>query len=111
MASQAQSWFGTLLMSHGDYGGARQRLDAGLTQGRLLGDRLAICNALFNLGQLALSLGKYDEPADWFGQGIAPSLETGDRPNGPTSWKAWASSPVCKAGPSGRPGCSGRPTV
>jgi len=81
MASQAYSWIGTLLLVQGDYDGARRRFDEGLAHGRSVGDRLGICNALFNLAQLALSRGEHDEAARRFTEGIQPSLEIGDRPN------------------------------
>jgi tetratricopeptide (TPR) repeat protein len=81
MASQAYSWSGTLLHRQGDQEGARRQFEEGLAHGRLVGDRLGICNALFNLAQLALSQGAYVEAAGWFAQGIEPSRELGDRPN------------------------------
>lgn len=81
MASQAYSWIGTLLLVQGDHDGARRSIDKGLAHARSLGDRLGICNALFNLAQLALSRGEHDEATLRFTEGIQPSLEMGDRPN------------------------------
>lgn len=81
MAAQASSWIGTALYLAGDHEGARRRFDEGLEHGRRVGDRLGICNALFNLAQLALSDGRYAEAARRFAEGIAPSREIGDRPN------------------------------
>jgi DNA-binding SARP family transcriptional activator len=42
---------------------------------------LSICNALFNLAQLALAGGDYDAAFRRFAEGIAPSEESGDRGN------------------------------
>jgi DNA-binding CsgD family transcriptional regulator len=42
---------------------------------------LSICNALFNLAQLALAGGDHEAAFRWFAEGIAPSEELGDRGN------------------------------
>lgn len=81
MAAQACSWIGTALHLAGDHDGAERRFNEGLAYGRSLGDRLGICNALFNLAQLALASGRYDEAARRFVQGLQPSREIGDRAN------------------------------
>ena len=80
MEAQAHTWLGTVLLLQG-YGLARQRFEAGLELGRRVGDRLAVCNALFNLAQLALSRGEYELAVRRFSEGIAPSEEIGDRGN------------------------------
>ena len=80
MEAQAHTWLGTVLLLQG-YGLARQRFETGLELGRRVGDRLAVCNALFNLAQLALSRGDYELAVRRFSEGIPPSEEIGDRGN------------------------------
>jgi hypothetical protein len=65
---------------------------------------LSICNAIFNLAQLALADGDHEAAFRWFAEGIAPSEELGDRGTSRTSWRAWASWPVRGARQAGRRG-------
>ena len=59
-------WLGTILLLQGDYEGAGRRFDEGLTLGRRISDRLSICNAIFNLAQLALADGDHEAAFRWF---------------------------------------------
>lgn len=75
MAAQTHTRVGTVLPLQGANDRAR------LALGRRIGDRLAVCNALFNLAQLALSEEDYDLAARLFTEGIPPSEEMGDMGN------------------------------
>lgn len=81
MAAQTHTWVGTVLLLQGADAQAKQRFEEGLALGRRIGDRLAVCNALFNLSQLALLRGDYDLAASRFAEGIPPSQEMGDLGN------------------------------
>lgn len=48
-AAQTYTWLGMVLLLQGDHEGAQWRFEEGLAFGRSIGDRLSICNALFNL--------------------------------------------------------------
>ena len=78
MAAQTHTWVGTVLLLQGANERAKQKFEEGLALGRRIGDRLAVCNALFNLAQLALSEDDYDLAAHLFAEGIPPSGEMGD---------------------------------
>jgi len=60
---------------------ALPRFEAGLAYARSVGDRLGITNALFNLGQASLALGKLTLAKSYFQEGIPHSEEMGDRAN------------------------------
>ncbi len=81
MAAQTHTWIGTVLLLQGANDGAKRRFEEGLALGRHIGDRLAVCNALFNLAQLALSEEDLDLAARRFAEGIPPSEEMGDTGN------------------------------
>ena len=81
MAAQTHTWVGTVLLLQGANDRAKQKFEEGLALGRRIGDRLAVCKALFNLAQLALSEGDCDLAARRFAEGIPPSEEMGDLGN------------------------------
>ena len=81
MAAQTHTWVGTVLLLQGAGAQAERRFEEGLALGRRIGDRLAVCNALFNLAQLALVRGELDLAASRFADGIPPSREMGDLGN------------------------------
>ena len=81
MAAQTHTWVGTVLLLQGADDRAKRRFEEGLAMGRRIGDRLAVCNALFNLAQLALSGEDHDLAALRFVEGIQPSEEMGDLGN------------------------------
>jgi predicted ATPase len=81
LLSLCRVWVGTTLLASGDPGGAIEHAELGLENARARGDRLVAYVALFTLAEAALALGELDNARTMLREGIALSMETGDRPN------------------------------
>jgi predicted ATPase/DNA-binding XRE family transcriptional regulator len=81
MAAQAHTWIGTALLLGGEYAAAEERFTQGLMEGVAIGDRLAITNALFNLGQMALATHAYTQAGEHLRAGLPHSYAMNDHAN------------------------------
>jgi predicted ATPase len=80
-AALTRIWLGTIALVEGDADAAVGHIGTGLASARTRGDRLTVYIALYNLSQVELTRGRYDEARRHLHEGMRLSLETGDHAN------------------------------
>ncbi|HEX6151301.1 ATP-binding protein [Nocardioides sp.] len=74
-------WSGTVSLLLGDHESAVREISEGLASARRRGDRLSTYIALYNLSQVELSRGRFQEAAEHLDEGTRLSRETSDHAN------------------------------